>query len=75
MDTNQLLDLFHYSGESRKQPNKADGDSKGVDAAGEVSSKKKGGIKAVLENLEELWDDSQYEEEYNLTSFLESLSK
>ena len=28
------------------------------------------GLKAVLNNLEELWDDAQYKEEYNLDSFL-----
>uniref|UniRef100_A0A8W7P0R9 TATA-binding protein-associated factor 172 n=1 Tax=Anopheles coluzzii TaxID=1518534 RepID=A0A8W7P0R9_ANOCL len=32
-------------------------------------------IKTVLENLPELWDDSQYHEEYDLSQFLEGLKK
>ncbi|XP_053670942.1 TATA-binding protein-associated factor 172, partial [Anopheles nili] len=32
-------------------------------------------IKTVLESLPELWDDSQYHEEYDLSQFLEGLKK
>ncbi|KAF3558774.1 hypothetical protein F2Q69_00015321 [Brassica cretica] len=32
------------------------------------------GIKAILGNLEELWDQSQYTEEYNLSHFLAKLN-
>lgn len=32
------------------------------------------GLKAILGGLEELWDQSQYTEEYNLTQFLAKLN-
>eukprot|EP00126_Sphaerothecum_destruens_P007964 Sdes_comp20044_c0_seq2m12865 len=62
MDTDQVLDLFNVSntsGEKAKNPQK--GDAK-------ISTKE------VLENLEELWDENQYDEFNNLDGFLESLS-
>lgn len=72
MDTNQLLDLFNYSD---APSGKAGKNEASVDEFGNVVSKKKAtsGLKAVMEDLEELWDESQYEEEYNLSGFLASL--
>lgn len=32
------------------------------------------GLKAILGGLEELWDQSQYAEEYNLSQFLAKLN-
>ena len=32
------------------------------------------GLKAILGGLEELWDQSQYTEEYNLSQFLAKLN-
>ena len=32
------------------------------------------GLKAILGGLEELWDHSQYSEEYNLSNFLTKLN-
>lgn len=32
------------------------------------------GLKAILSGLEELWDQSQYTEEYNLSQFLGKLN-
>ena len=78
MDTDQILDLFNL-GET------ADGLDPGgtkdggimngreedmVDATGEVREK---GKKGWLDDLGELWDDRQYEEEYNLDSFLATM--
>ena len=40
---------------------------------GNVDKKKPGKLKSVLDSLEELWDESQYEE-YNLESFLGKLN-
>lgn len=34
----------------------------------------KGGLKAVLEGLEELWDQNQYAEEFSLDAFVSKLS-
>lgn len=72
MDTNQLLDLFNYSDAPSGKAGKREG---AVDEFGNVATKKKAtsGLKAVMEDLEELWDESQYEEEYNLSGFLATL--
>ena len=41
---------------------------------GDEGVKKAGGaLSKVLDGLEELWDESQYNEEYNLDSFLERM--
>lgn len=69
MSTDQLLDLFTL-----------DDRSKGMSAApvvSELQSLAAGGkqnMKAMLESLEELWDEKQYEAEYNLDTFMKSLT-
>ncbi|KAK2738170.1 TATA-binding protein-associated factor mot1 [Myotisia sp. PD_48] len=76
MDTDQLLDLFNLgeTAETAEKPTQ-DGGVAGneidmVDIDGEVKEK---GKKGWLDDLGELWDDRQYEEEYNLDSFLASM--
>lgn len=63
MGTDQLLELFTLD-----EKNKG---SKPVQP-GEGDSQKET-MKSVLENLDELWDEKQYETEYNLDSFIQSL--
>ena len=65
MDTGQLLDLFSVEKEGKKKNSSAESSTQG-----NPSGK---GLKSVLESLGELWDESQYETEYNLDSFIESL--
>ncbi|KAK4554894.1 TATA-binding protein-associated factor mot1 [Recurvomyces mirabilis] len=77
METDQILDLFNL-GET--DPNLAISDGKGegetvdesnaVDAEGNVKEK---GKKGILDELSELWDEKQYEEEFNLDGFLKSM--
>ncbi|EEP77218.1 hypothetical protein UREG_02067 [Uncinocarpus reesii 1704] len=76
MDTDQLLDLFNL-GETADTAEKPGQDSgltgnevDMVDIDGEVKEK---GKRGWLDDLGELWDDRQYEEEYNLDSFLASM--
>ncbi|KAM7273877.1 hypothetical protein ACFE04_028541 [Oxalis oulophora] len=72
MNTDQLLDLF-ASAETSKQVSTS---SKGADG-NMVDPKLMGtgkGLKAILGGLEELWDQSQYSEEYNLNQFLAKLN-
>jgi TATA-binding protein-associated factor len=80
MDTDQLLDLFNLgeTADSAEKPG-ADGTGAGpgagnevdmVDIDGEVKEK---GKKGWLDDLGELWDDRQYQEEYNLDSFLATM--
>lgn len=61
MGTDQLLDLFNLSEEekAKQSQNKQSGNS----------------VKNVLENLPELWDNQQYEEEYDMSAFIGSLAK
>jgi TATA-binding protein-associated factor len=61
MGTDQLLDLFNLS-ESNKDDKKA-------------QNKSGGSVKNMLENLPELWDPSQYTEEFDMNQFIEGLKK
>ncbi|OQE25452.1 hypothetical protein PENSTE_c006G04918 [Penicillium steckii] len=73
MDTDQLLDLFSLSetAETAEKPSDQTGNEVDmVDIDGEVKEK---GKKGWLDDLGELWDDRQYQEEYNLDSFLASM--
>lgn len=74
MNTDQLLDLF-----TPAQPGKKTNTAitKNSDAAFEGEAKSAGvgkGLKAILGGLEELWDQSQYTDEYNLSQFLAKLN-
>lgn len=62
MGTDQLLDLFNLSEDEKAKQNQ---------------NKQAGGnsVKNVLENLPELWDNQQYEEEYDMSAFIGSLGK
>lgn len=63
MGTDSLLDLFDSSADKNKNSKAESGDS------GSAT------MKNVLENLPDLWEDNQYEEEYDLTQFLQGLKK
>ncbi|GLA21254.1 TATA-binding protein-associated factor mot1 [Aspergillus niger] len=73
MDTDQLLDLFNLgeTADNAEKPNEQAGNEVDmVDIDGEVKEK---GKKGWLDDLGELWDDRQYQEEYNLDSFLATM--
>lgn len=77
MDTDQILDLFDVGADDKFSKGAAsakdkttNGDTREedqVDAMGQVKEKGKQGW---LDGLGELWDQGQYEEEYNLDEFL-----
>lgn len=78
MQTDQILDLFNVgdtdSGgmlleDNTKDPNSIN-ETDAVDAEGNVREK---GKKGVLDELTELWDERQYEEEFNLDGFLATM--
>ncbi|GJQ72210.1 hypothetical protein Trydic_g3301 [Trypoxylus dichotomus] len=60
MATEQLLDLFSH------KPSTSQGTSS--------SKNQTGGVKAILEALPDLWDQNQYEDEYDLTQFISKLN-
>nr|VDC62578.1 unnamed protein product [Brassica rapa] len=70
MNTDQLLDLFASAETSKKGGASS---KKGSEDNDQTAGTGKG-IKAILGNLEELWDQSQYTEEYNLNQFLAKLN-
>lgn len=64
MGTDQLLDLFSHK--------------PGSNATGGVIKQSGGsgsGVKAILETLPDLWDQKQYEDEYDLSQFMTKLQK
>jgi len=70
MNTDQILDLFSLK-ESDTSSTKANGGQDiTVDAEGHPIQK---GGKNILEDLSELWDESQYEEEYDMGDYLSTL--
>ncbi|KAF1816473.1 putative TBP associated factor [Eremomyces bilateralis CBS 781.70] len=82
METDQILDLFNVSSSSGDAapalPGPENGDNgppgiteeDAVDATGEV---RKDGKRGYLDELGDLWDERQYEEEYDINSFLASM--
>lgn len=80
METDQLLDLFDISSSAEGVPAMPDpGTANGainiseedaVNAEGDLRTK---GQRHVLDDMAALWDEKQYEEEYNLDSFLASM--
>ena len=69
MNTDQILDLFNVKDTGSTSARTAGSDGT-VDAEGNPI--KKGG-KNVLEDLGELWDEKEYEEEYDMGDYLSSL--
>ncbi|EEF38332.1 TATA-binding protein-associated factor MOT1, putative [Ricinus communis] len=73
MNTDQLLDLFASAETNTKGSTalkRSDGNSDGDPKLMGTGK----GLKAILGGLEELWDQSQYTEEYNLNQFLVKLN-
>ena len=65
MATDQLLDLFSLDETAEVLDNDDEDDD---------SAKGKSSMKTILENLPELWDDSQYTSEYDLEAYGSSSS-
>ena len=87
MDTGDILDLFKLSSDTRlgavpnlrasgaTQSSSATKSGDVCDTTGLVSDERheKTGLRAMLKDLEELWDEKQYTEEFNMDNFLGSL--
>lgn len=68
MNTEQLLDLFKVD-----QTSAAEGDDEGD--GGAVAGMGTGkGMKAALAGIGDLWEESQYDDEYNMDSFLAGIN-
>ena len=75
MDTAQLLDLFAPAGGNKGGKQGSSGASAGAEDAAAAAGVKPKGLKAMLAGLEELWDESQYAEEFSLDGFISKLGK
>lgn len=80
METDQILDLFNVSSASSEEQAPAlppvDKDSMDISEDNAVDSTgaiRRDGKRGFLDDLGELWDDSQYEEEFNIDNFLERM--
>lgn len=69
MGTEQLMNMFNRDDELNKKESNKSGSAGGGTASGGAGS-----YQRILENISELWDESQYENEYNLDSFIKSLN-
>jgi TATA-binding protein-associated factor len=74
MDTDQILDLMTLSTE-RSMTVTASKPTDALDAFGNVATPATAGsgAKAMLDGLQDVWDESQYQEEYNLDQFMKKL--
>lgn len=75
METGEILDLFNIGDNTSSASGPLSDPSAGkeedmVDVTGELKEK---GKKGYLDDLQELWDDRQYEEEYDLNHFLATM--
>lgn len=68
MGTDQLLDLFSLDDKAKGQEIVSSGGSSS-------DQNKRESIKSILENLGDLWDEKEYESEYNLDNFIKSLKR
>jgi TATA-binding protein-associated factor len=75
MDTGQMLELFTAekgaAGGASDEKRNAPAGGAGAAAADAVA----GGLKQALTGLDDLWDESQYKEEFALDGFIKSLNK
>lgn len=79
MGTNQLLDLFMFdsgkSGGSGGGVGQESSSGTPTTTTSHILGLGTAGAKAVLESLPDLWDQDQYENEYNLDSFMSALRR
>ncbi len=74
METDQILDLFNLSETS--DTGGENGTAKDEDMVDSATGEfRKKGEKGWLDDVGELWDERQYEEEFNLDSFVQNLQK
>lgn len=74
MGTEQLLDLFQY--ESKQQTKAVDDESTTSTTSGrEETASNSTSYKQLIDELPDIWNEDQYDNEYDLTEFINSLKK
>lgn len=74
MDTGKLLDLFSYTPSGASTQASKSGRGKASDEHSKSDQGQASGIKSMVDGLEELWDEKQYAEEFDLSNFVKKLS-
>jgi TATA-binding protein-associated factor len=84
METDQILDLFNISSSNAEDvaplpPDPAKGvqdiDMAAEDAVDAEGNLREKGKRGFLDEIGELWDEKQYEEEYDLDTFIASMKE
>ena len=74
MDTNQLLDLFEVSENDNSSTDQVENnENNDKQVSNEISGGLSGKAAGAVGELSELWDESQYDDEYNLDKFIKTL--
>ena len=73
MDTNQLLDLFDVQDNGNRMIENDDSEKDNKDVTEEVSGGLTGKAADAVGELGDLWDEAQYDDEYNLDNFIKTL--
>ncbi len=74
MATDSVVDLFSLENSEPQTPGPDDADEK---ASKKVRQEMRGttSVKELLSSMPELWDEKQYEEEYDIKTFMEKTKK
>lgn len=77
MNTNELFDLLTYDGMKTLETKKSNNETKvdEIQLNSTFNSAKAKGLQSILQTLGELWDENEYNEEYNLQTYLEKIEK
>ena len=73
MATDSVFDLFSLDEEAKGAAIEGQGQGHGSKVAEESAGKTS--LKALLEEMPELWDDRQYEQEYNMQNYVNKTKK
>lgn len=72
MGTEQIMNMFDREAAASAAPNNT---NKSANTAAGAATTSGGGVyQKLLENIGEIWDESQYENEFNLDNFIKSLN-
>ncbi len=69
MGTEQLINMFNKDEQQQSGGNQKTKEDAHLSAAAGNSYQR------IIDNISEIWDESQYENEFNVSNFIESLKK
>lgn len=69
MGTEQLINMFNKEEESQKSS------QNGTKTQDQACAAYTNSYQKIIDNISEIWDESQYENEFNVTNFIDSLKK